>query len=160
MNERLSEFLMWLVQDPERLEAFNGDDDTARASIVEAADLSPSEKEALLSDDSAAILTLLQASEENGLTWVGIPRIKIGDDEPRIKFTLGFAVFAAGGSGSMGATSRARSSSQRGKKTSTSKGAAGRAVKRSSRSSAKASTSRTKSAAKASKSRPKAKRRR
>ncbi|HVH56424.1 MAG TPA: hypothetical protein VM791_09215 [Vicinamibacterales bacterium] len=159
MNERLAEFLMWLVQNPERLEAFNGDDDTARASIVEAADLSPSEKEALLSDDSAAILTLLQASEENGLTWVGIPRIKIGDDEPRIKFTLGFAVFAAGGSGSMGATSRARSS-QRGKKTSTSKGAAGRAVKRSSRSSAKASTSRTKSAGTASKSRPKAKRRR
>ena len=151
MNERLSEFLMWLVQDPERLEAFNGDDDTARVSIVEAADLSPSEKEALLSDDSAAILTLLQASEENGLTWVGIPRIKTGDDEPRIKFTLGFAVFAAGGSGSMSATSRARSG-QRGKKSSTSKGAAGRY--------AKTSTSRTKSAAKASKSRPKAKRRR
>ena len=158
MNERLAEFLMWLVQNPERLEAFNGDDDTARVSIVEAADLSPSEKEALLSDDSAAILTLLQASEENGLTWVGIPRIKIGDDEPRIKFTLGFAVFA-GGSRSIGATSRARSS-QRGKKTGTSKGAAGRAVKRSSGSSAKASRSRTKSAGKASKSRPKAKRRR
>jgi hypothetical protein len=156
MNERLSEFLMSLVQDPERLEAFNGDDDTARASIVEAADLSPSEKEALLSDDSAAILTLLQASEENGLTWVGIPRIKTGEDEPRIKFTLGFAVFA-GGSGPIGATSRARSS-QRGKKTSTAKGAAGRAVKRSSGSSAKASTSRTKSAGKAAKSRPKAKR--
>jgi len=155
MNERLAEFLMSLVQDPERLEAFNGDDDTARANIVETSDLSAEEKEALLSDDSAAILTLLQAGEENGLTWVGIPRIKIGDEAPRIKFTLGFALFAPGQAGSSAAASRAR-----GTKTGTSKRAVRPAVKGGSRSSVKGSTSRAKSAAKTSKPRSKAKRRR
>ena len=41
------------------------------------------------------ILELLQATEEEGLTWIGIPRIRTSDDDPipRIKFTVGFAVF-------------------------------------------------------------------
>lgn len=94
MNERLAAFLMWLVQHPDQLEDFN-EDLTARNNILANADLTDGEREALLGGDSAAILELLQATEEDGLTWIGIPRIRDsdGDPIPRIKFTVGFGVF-------------------------------------------------------------------
>ena len=94
MNERLAAFLMWLVQNPDRLDAFN-EDATARSTILAEADLTHEEREALREGDSGAILELLQATEEEGLTWIGIPRIRTSDDDPipRIKFTVGFAVF-------------------------------------------------------------------
>jgi hypothetical protein len=107
MNERLAEFLMWLVRDPERLEAFN-DDDAARSTMVRQADLSDAEREALLSGDSTAILALLQAGTDEGLTWVAIPGIK--DGIPRIKFTVGFAVFGIKGSPPITQAASARTS--------------------------------------------------
>jgi hypothetical protein len=114
MNERLAEFLMSLVRDPDKMEAFN-DDETVRSSIVHDADLLPSEKEALLSGDAAAILALLQAGEEDGLTWVGIPRIKFveGEPIPRIKFTVGFALFGRQGSSSTASRSGGRAGKTR-----------------------------------------------
>jgi hypothetical protein len=94
MNERLAAFLMWLVQNPDKLDAFN-EDATARSSILKEADLTDEERVALQEGDSGTILELLQATEEDGLTWIGIPRIRTSDDDPtpRIKFTVGFAVF-------------------------------------------------------------------
>ena len=94
MNERLAAFLMWLVQNPDKLDAFN-EDATARSNILEEADLTDAERVALQEGDSGTILELLQATEEDGLTWIGIPRIRTSDDDPtpRIKFTVGFAVF-------------------------------------------------------------------
>lgn len=110
MNERLAEFLMWLVRDPERLEAFN-DDDAARSTMVQQADLSDAEREALLSGDSTAILALLQAGTDEGLTWVAIPGIKVPNDGiPRIKFTVGFAVFGIKGSRPITQAASARTS--------------------------------------------------
>jgi hypothetical protein len=94
MNERLAAFLMWLVQNPDKLDAFN-EDAAARSSILKVADLTDEERVALQEGDSGTILELLQATEEDGLTWIGIPRIRTSDDDPtpRIKFTVGFAVF-------------------------------------------------------------------
>lgn len=94
MNERLAAFLMWLVQNPDKLDAFN-EDATARINILKEADLTDAERVALQEGDSGTILELLQATEEDGLTWIGIPRIRTSDDDPtpRIKFTVGFAVF-------------------------------------------------------------------
>lgn len=94
MNERLAAFLMWLVQNPDKLDAFN-EDAAARSSILAEADLTDEERRALQEGDSGTILELLQATEEDGLTWIGIPRIRTSDDDPtpRIKFTVGFAVF-------------------------------------------------------------------
>jgi hypothetical protein len=94
MNERLAAFLMWLVQNPDQLDAFN-EDATARSNILKEADLTDAERVALQEGDSGTILELLQATEEDGLTWIGIPRIRTSDDDPtpRIKFTVGFAVF-------------------------------------------------------------------
>ena len=159
MNERLAEFLMSLVRDPEKLEAFNDDDDNVRTTIVNNADLSAEEKEALLSGDSSAILSLLQADGEDRLTWVGIPRIKFTEEPPRIKFTVGFALFAnQAGAGASASAAKARTS--KGGKTV-------RGVKRVSRTTAKrsspavrASKSQSKAPARASKSRKASKRRR
>lgn len=94
MNERLAAFLMWLVQNPDKLDAFN-EDATARSTILKDADLTDEERAALQDGDSGAILELLQATEEDGLTWIGIPRIRTSEEDPtpRIKFTVGFAVF-------------------------------------------------------------------
>ena len=94
MNERLAAFLMWLVQNPDKLDAFN-EDATARSTILKDADLTDEERAALQDGDSGAILELLQATEEDGLTWIDIPRIRTSEEDPtpRIKFTVGFAVF-------------------------------------------------------------------
>ena len=153
MNQRLAEFLMSLVRDPEKLEAFNTGDDTRR-SIVADADLAPEEKEALLANDSTAILTLLQATDEDGLTWLGVPGIKDGEP-PRIKFTVGFAVFGIKGGTTAASTMASRSGTRRTPKKGTRKAA--RAVKSSAKS---ATTSKGAKASKASKARGAKKRKR
>jgi hypothetical protein len=116
MNQRLAEFLMSLVRDPEKLEAFNSDDDSRRSMIADA-DLSQEEKDALLANDSAEILRLLQATDEDGLTWLGVPGIKDGEP-PRVKFTVGFAIFGIKGGTTAAGTTSTRSTTRRpGKKT-------------------------------------------
>jgi len=125
MNQRLAEFLMSLVRDPEKLEAFNTDDDQ-RQNLIADADLSPEEKKALLANDSTAILTLLQATDEDGLTWLGVPGIKDGEP-PRIKFTVGFAIFGIKGGTTTARTPASRSGARRTPMKSAKKG--GRVVK-------------------------------
>jgi hypothetical protein len=113
MNERLAAFLMWLVQNPDKLDAFN-EDAAARSNILKEADLTEEERAALLEGDSGTILELLQATEEEGLTWIGIPRIRTSDDDPtpRIKFTVGFAVFRIKGPGGTSTASVTRTHSK------------------------------------------------
>jgi hypothetical protein len=113
MNERLAAFLMWLVQNPDKLDAFN-EDAAARSSILKDADLTDEERVALQEGDSGTILELLQATEEDGLTWIGIPRIRTSDDDPtpRIKFTVGFAVFRIKGPEPMSTASLTRTRSK------------------------------------------------
>ena len=113
MNERLAAFLMWLVQNPDTLDAFN-EDAAARTSILKEADLTDEERAALQEGDSGTILDLLQATEEDGLTWIGIPRIRTSDDDPtpRIKFTVGFAVFRIKGPEPMSTPSLTRTRSR------------------------------------------------
>jgi hypothetical protein len=166
MNERLAEFLMSLVRDPEKLEAFNDDTD-ARRSLVQEADLSDEEREALLSNDSIAILRLLQAGDDDGLTWVGIPRIKLaGDDAPRIKFTVGFAIFGIKDGATLASAATGGAATSRGKATGSKKSARGAAKsrKRAGAKAAKSSKAAKKSTAakksRAAKSRGAAKRRR
>jgi hypothetical protein len=83
MNRPLAEFLMSLVQDAERLSAFNGSDQE-REKVLAEANLPEADKAALRSGDSAQLLRRLQATEEDGLTWVIAPAIK--------KFAVGFAI--------------------------------------------------------------------
>jgi hypothetical protein len=83
MNRRLAEFLTSLVQDAERLSAFNASD-AGREKLLADADLPEEDKAALRSGDSAQVLRRLQATEEDGLTWVIAPAIK--------KFAVGFAI--------------------------------------------------------------------
>jgi hypothetical protein len=113
MNERLAAFLMWLVQNPDKLDAFN-EDATARSNILKEADLTDAERVALQEGDSGTILELLQATEEDGLTWIGIPRIRTSDDDPtpRIKFTVGFAVFRIKGPEPLSTASLTRTGSR------------------------------------------------
>jgi hypothetical protein len=155
MNERLATFLMSLVKDPEKLEAFNGDDDGQRRSIVESADLSPEEKEALLSNDSTAILSLLQAGDEDGLTWLGVPGIKDGEP-PRIKFTVGFAIFGIKG----GTTTAATTAGGAGARRATGKGAKKTAKKTGSGLKRRVKAAKASKSAKASKARTPARRKR
>lgn len=144
MNQRLAEFLMSLVRDPEKLEAFNSDDES-RQSMIASADLSPEEKEALLANDSTEILRLLQATDEDGLTWLGVPGIKDGEP-PRIKFTVGFAIF-----GIKGGTTAASTTSTPGGRRTTRK-AAKKTAKKAGRSAKSSATSaRSSKSAKASK---------
>jgi hypothetical protein len=155
MNERLAAFLMWLVQNPDKLDAFN-EDATARSNILKEADLTEEERAALQEGDSGAILELLQATEEDGLTWIGIPRIRTADDDPipRIKFTVGFAVFRIKGPDETTTASLTRTGSRA---TGTRKGGV-RAAKK--RGSAKSRASKTSKAAKAKTSRATKKRKR
>ena len=150
MNQRLAEFLMSLVRDPEKLEAFNSDDDSRRSMIAKA-DLSPEEQEALLANDSTAILRLLQATDEDGLTWLGVPGIKDGEP-PRIKFTVGFAIFGIKGGTTAASTTSTRPGARR-----TAKKVAKKSAKKgggSAKSSAKAArSSKSAKASKASKKR-------
>jgi hypothetical protein len=83
MNTRLAEFLMSLVKDPARLSTFN-DGEGGRDRLLAEADLPEEDKAALRSDDSAQVLRRLQATEQDGLTWVVSPAIK--------KFAVGFAI--------------------------------------------------------------------
>ena len=153
MNERLAAFLMWLVQNPDKLDAFN-EDATARSAILKDADLTDEERAALQEGDSGAILELLQATEEDGLTWIGIPRIRTSDDDPtpRIKFTVGFAVFRIKGPDETTTTALSGTLSKGTRKS------GARAAKK--RGSAKARTSKTAKASKAKTSRAPKKRKR
>ena len=146
MNERLAEFLMWLVQNPDKLDAFN-EDATARSNILKEADLTEEERVALQEGDSGTILELLQATEEDGLTWIGIPRIRTSDDDPtpRIKFTVGFAVFRIKGPEPLSTASLTRTGSRApgtrksGARAAKKRGASSRASKTSKTSKAKTS---------------------
>ena len=146
MNERLAAFLMWLVQNPDKLDAFN-EDATARSSILKEADLTDEERAALQEGDSGTILELLQATGEDGLTWIGIPRIRTSDDDPtpRIKFTVGFAVFRIKGPEPMSTASLTRTGSKAagtrksGARAAKKRGTSSRAAKTSKTSKAKAS---------------------
>lgn len=141
MNERLAAFLMWLVQNPDTLDAFN-EDLTARSNILAEADLTDEERAALLEGDSSTILELLKATEEDGLTWIGIPRIRTSDDDPtpRIKFTVGFAVFRIKGPEPMSTASLTRT---RSRAAGTGKSGARAAKKRGASSSRASKTSKT-----------------
>ena len=141
MNERLAAFLMWLVQNPDTLDAFN-EDAEARSNILAEADLTDEERAALLEGDSGTILELLQATEEEGLTWIGIPRIRTSDDDPtpRVKFTVGFAVFRIKGPVE---TSTAASTRTRSAAAGTRKSGARAAKKRSGSASRASKTSKT-----------------
>jgi hypothetical protein len=146
MNERLAAFLMWLVQNPDQLDAFN-EDATARSNILKEADLTDEERAALQEGDSGAILELLQATEEDGLTWIGIPRIRTSDDDPtpRVKFTVGFAVFRIKGPEPMstasltGTGSKTAGPRKSGARAAKKRGASSRAAKTSKTSKAKTS---------------------
>jgi hypothetical protein len=145
MNQRLAEFLMSLVRDPEKLEAFNSDDDEGRRNMLADADLSAEEKDALLAADSTAILELLQATDEDGLTWLGVPGIK--GEPPRIKFTVGFAIFGIKGGTTAASTTSTRSTTRRTAKKGAKKG--GRGAKSSAKSAKSSKSARTAKAAKA-----------
>jgi hypothetical protein len=86
MNTRLAEFLISLVRDPKRLSTFN-DPDYGREALLREADLPEEDKEALRSEDASEVLRRLQASDEDGLSWVMAPGIK--------KFTVGFTIGGA-----------------------------------------------------------------
>ena len=158
MNERLAAFLMSLVQDPDTLDAFN-EDAEARSRILAEADLTDEERAALLEGDSATILQLLQATEEEGLTWIGIPRIRTSEDDPtpRVKFTVGFAVFRIKGPTEMSTASLTSTRSTAG---STRKSGARAAKKRGASSSRSPKTAKTSKTSKAKTSRASKKRKR
>lgn len=155
MNERLAAFLMWLVQNPDQLDAFN-EDATARSNILKEADLTDEERAALQEGDSGTILELLQATEEDGLTWIGIPRVRTSDDDPtpRIKFTVGFAVFRIKGPDETTTTSLTRTRS----KASGTRKSAARATKKKGASASRASKTAKRSKAKTSRASKKRKR--
>jgi hypothetical protein len=94
MNTRLAEFLISLVRDPARLSAFN-DVDYGREAILRDADLPEEDKEALRSDDATEVLRRLQATDEDGLSWVLAPGVK--------KFTVGVTLSGAPGVKAMSA---------------------------------------------------------
>ena len=110
-------------------------------------DLTDEERAALQEGDSGTILDLLQATEEDGLTWIGIPRIRTSDDDPtpRIKFTVGFAVFRIKGPEPMSTASltrtrsRATGTRKSGARAAKKRGASSRAAKTSKTSKAKTS---------------------
>jgi hypothetical protein len=88
MNTRLAEFLISLVRDPARLSAFN-DVDYGREAVLRDADLPEEDKDALRSDDATEVLRRLQATDEDGLSWVLAPGVK--------KFTVGVTLSGAPG---------------------------------------------------------------
>jgi hypothetical protein len=83
MNKRLARFLTSLVGDPERLDAFNDPD--RRASVLETADLSQDDKDALLTGESGAVLRQL-AVKPGDVEWVVAPGVK--------KATIAFGIKA------------------------------------------------------------------
>lgn len=89
MNQVLADFLLSLLRDPGQLRRFNTEE--GRAEILERnLTLSPDDKKALLSGDSADVLTQLQveAGEEDQLAWVVSPVIK----EPPPLTMVGFVI--------------------------------------------------------------------